>query len=133
MGSWPWKEIAIFAAIFAGSTLVTLALTSILLIKLPADYFVKPDRPVLPHANRVLRILVIVGKNVLGYILIVAGILLSIPGVPGQGFLTILIGLMLVDFPGKYRVERWMIRRRSLSRAANWVRRKAHKPAFERP
>ena len=45
--------------------------------------------------------------------------------IPGQGLLTIAIGLLLVDFPGKYRLERWLISRRPIIRVVNWMRRRA--------
>lgn len=133
MPALPWREIGIFAAIVVASLAVSLAITAAVLVRLPAGYFVQQKRSFMPDAGRPLRAVVLVLKNLLGYAVIAIGIAMSIPGVPGQGFLTILIGLMLVDFPGKYRVERWMIRRRAIRSAANWVRRKAGKPDFEKP
>jgi hypothetical protein len=52
---------------------------------------------------------------------------------PGQGILTILIGLMLLDFPGKRRLERRLVQQPSVWRAINWMRAKAHQPALELP
>ena len=52
---------------------------------------------------------------------------------PGQGILTILIGLMLLDFPGKRRLERRLVQQPSVWRALNWMRTKAHQPALEMP
>lgn len=43
-------------------------------------------------------------RNVLGAILLVAGIAMLV--LPGQGVPTILISLGLMNFPGKYRLER---------------------------
>jgi hypothetical protein len=62
------------------------------------------------------------GKNVLGVILVIVGIILSLPGVPGQGLLTILLGLMLLDLPGKRRLEQRLVRRPSLLRVINGLR-----------
>jgi hypothetical protein len=39
------------------------------------------------------------------------GIILALPGVPGQGILTVLIGVMLLEFPGKRRLERAIVGR----------------------
>jgi len=50
---------------------------------------------------------------------------------PGQGLLMIVVGLALVQFPGKRRVELWLVHRRRVWRALNWVRRKMGKPEFE--
>lgn len=58
----------------------------------------------------------------------VAGILML--ALPGQGLLTIIIGLVLMDFPGKYYAERWVISRHSILLSINWIRKKADKPAL---
>ena len=50
---------------------------------------------------------------------------------PGQGLLTILIGISLVNFPGKYRLERYLVSRRWAQRSLNWVRKRGGKPPFE--
>ncbi len=47
---------------------------------------------------------------------------------PGQGVLTIIIGLVLMEFPGKYHAERLVINRPSVLAAINWIRVKAEKP-----
>ncbi len=46
---------------------------------------------------------------------------------PGQGILTMAVGLMLMDFPNKYQVERWLVSRKRVLRAMNWFRRQANK------
>ena len=61
-------------------------------------------------------------KNLFGVFLVALGIVLSLPGVPGQGVLTILMGAMLLDFPGKRRVERWLLRRRGVFTSINRLR-----------
>jgi hypothetical protein len=78
-----------------------------------------------------LRLALLAGKNVLGGVLIVAGLLMLL--VPGQGLLTIAVGLVLTDFPGKFRLERWLMRRRSVWRSINWLRRRAGREPLERP
>ena len=71
--------------------------------------------------------MLLIGKNALGYIFIVAGIVML--ALPGQGILAILIGIMLLNFPGKFRLERWIITRRPVIRSINWLRRRAkHAP-----
>ena len=46
-------------------------------------------------------------RNIVGTVLIIVGIILSIPGVPGQGILTILIGLAVLDFKKKHQLVNW--------------------------
>ena len=41
---------------------------------------------------------------------------------PGQGLLTILIGLMLLDFPGKRRLERRIVARPAILAMLNRMR-----------
>ena len=53
---------------------------------------------------------------------------LTLPGVPGQGMLTILIGLMLLDVPGKRRLERRIVGRRRILQAINRLRKRFGRP-----
>jgi hypothetical protein len=53
--------------------------------------------------------------------------------VPGQGLLTIAVGLILLDFPGKFRLERWLATRRSVWRSLNWLRRRAGSKPLQMP
>jgi len=67
--------------------------------------------------------MLLIGKNALGYILVVAGIIMLV--LPGQGIFTILIGIMLLNFPGKYQLERWLATRGPVLRSINWLRQRA--------
>ncbi|EDY85740.1 conserved hypothetical protein [gamma proteobacterium HTCC5015] len=93
-----------------------------LFARLPADYFINPEyrrwNDLAPKAivKRVLR-------NVLGVCLIFLGVVM-LP-LPGQGLLTIVAGVLLVDFPGKFRFECWLLRRPGVRRGINWLRHKA--------
>jgi len=49
---------------------------------------------------------------------------------PGQGVMTVLIGVALLDFPGKHRLQRWIVGRRGVLDALNWIRRKRGRPPF---
>ena len=66
-------------------------------------------------------------KNILGVLLIILGLLLSLPGVPGQGLLTILLGLIMIDIPGKRPIEAKIISRPTILAAANQLRAKYKK------
>ncbi|MBI4563343.1 MAG: hypothetical protein HY716_01445 [Planctomycetes bacterium] len=122
------------AGLFLGTLLLSGAAAATVLIRLPTDYFVNPRRrsPV-GNAHPLLRAALLVAKNAMGWILIVIGLFLSFPGVPGQGLLTMFVGLLLVDFPGKYRLERRMLRFRRFGRAVNWIRRRFGRPPLELP
>lgn len=101
--------------------------------RLPHDYFSRRARAVWRRSadEPVLALVLGILKNILGGILLVLGILMLVT--PGQGLLTILIGLLLMNFPGKYVLERWLVLRPGVLRALNWLRRRHDQPPFERP
>jgi hypothetical protein len=105
-----------------------LALTPWLVSLIPDDYFATKERPPIAGRSRhpVLRWTLRIGKNVLGLTLIILGLCLTV--LPGQGMMTVLGGLLLLDFPGKRRLEMWVIRCRGLLRAINWCRARRNKP-----
>lgn len=91
-----------------------------LLSKIPVDYF-KRQQPVatwvmLMTPRNLLR-------NLLGLPVLLAGIVMLV--LPGQGILTILLGLTIMHFPGKYNLERWLISRKGILQAINWIRRRS--------
>jgi hypothetical protein len=100
---------------------------------IPEDYFTNhrsaEDSFLSQHPS--LRTVGLILKNVLGIIMIVAGIAMLV--LPGQGILTMLIGLMLMNFPGKRALEKRIIRQRSISKAINWLRSKRGKPPLQIP
>ena len=116
-------------------SLVTLAgalvAVPVVVSRLPADYFSSPRRhPVREQAG--LWLLLVDGvRNLVGAMLIVIGVLLLFT--PGQGLVTVLAGLMIMNFPGKYRLERAIVARESVFRALNWFRLRRGHPPFERP
>jgi len=106
----------------------TLIALPFLVAHIRPDYFVQPTPPRETWLGRhgVLRTLLLVVKNALGLVLILAGTAMLV--LPGQGLLTILFGLTLLNFPGKRRLELWLVRQRGVLRAMNWMRYKLNKP-----
>ena len=123
-----WHVAAVGVGAGVVMAVISLFVAGYVLTRLPADYFVNPDarRPIDRHP--VMKVFFVLVRNVLGYFLIVLGAILSLPGVPGQGLLTILMGVMLIDFPGKHRFERWLISRRMVLTGVNRLRARAGKP-----
>ena len=70
------------------------------------------------------RVIAITFKNLIGYCLILGGILMLV--LPGQGLLTILVGLMLSDYPGKFKLEKRIIKTRLILKTINWYRAKSN-------
>ncbi len=127
--SWSWHGLLVAAVIFVVTFAVSLAIVSFILVKLPPDYFSKSShRSFLDDKSKPVRIAALIGKNLLGAVLVLLGIILSIPGVPGQGVLTILLGVMLLDFPGKRRLEQKIVSRQRVKEAINKLRHRFGKP-----
>lgn len=123
------RGVAIGVAIFLVTFFANLALVSFILVKIPPDYFKESNHSTfLTNQSPVVRVLAIIGKNLLGVVLVFVGILLSLPGVPGQGVLTILLGIMLLDFPGRRRFERWIVGWPKVFDGINKLRQRFDKP-----
>lgn len=124
-----WRDaiigLLLFVVTFAGS----LGMVSFMLVRIPATYFHSShDRAFLVDRHRAVRWSGMLMKNLIGGLLIVLGIIMSVPGVPGQGILTILLGLMLLDVPGKRRWEQKLVRRPKVLQTINRLRGKFGKP-----
>ena len=113
------------AGLSALAFVATLFIVPIIVVRIPADYFEHPSRHRAPWADQhfVVRAFLLAAKNVFGGFLVVVGIAMLV--FPGQGLLTIAIGLVLMDFPGKFHVERWIVTRKPVFQAINWLRRRA--------
>ncbi|MFL6257234.1 MAG: hypothetical protein ACJ74T_19675 [Pyrinomonadaceae bacterium] len=124
-----WWQV-LFGVLFSVVTFVgSLAVVTLVLVKLPADYFHSShDREFLVESHPVLRAVGIFAKNLLGLVLVAAGVVMSVPGVPGQGVLTILLGIMLLDFPGKRALETRIVSRPRVNGAVNALRARFGKP-----
>ena len=115
--------------LFVGTFLGSIALVVFFLIRLPPTYFhPSHDRRWMDEQHRVVRCCGIIVKNIIGAILVVLGIVMSLPGIPGQGILTVLVGMMLLDFPGKREWEYTIVSRPRFLRVINQLRKKFSKP-----
>ena len=82
---------------------------------------------------RSVRSVFLVLKNLLGGALVLIGLVLSLPLVFGQGVLTMLIGISLLDLPGKRKLELSIVRREPVRKSMDWMRRRAGRPPLELP
>jgi hypothetical protein len=127
-----WRSVLIGVLVFLGTFFINLAIVSFILVKIPADYFSKSHKTKFWSGPKpALHAAKLIGKNVLGIRLVAVGIVLSIPGVPGQGLLTILLGIMLLDFPGKHRLEQKLLSRPGIVNTINRLRKRFGKPPLE--
>jgi hypothetical protein len=122
-------KVALFVGLFVLSIAFSFASIAVVMVKIPANYFSSHYvHDFLPNSSWLVRWGAVVAKNVFGVFLIVLGIILSLPGVPGQGFLTILLGLIMLDIPGKRPLEARIIKRPSILSAINKFRARYNKP-----
>jgi ABC-type Fe3+ transport system permease subunit len=100
----------------------------IVLVRLPQDYFLQRRGPLIDRLRRNSwgKNLLLVGKNLLGVVLVLAGVLMLV--LPGQGIITVLAGLVLLDYPRKHEVERKIVSRKPVRRAINWLRERFSTP-----
>jgi hypothetical protein len=122
-------KVALGVGVFLFSLAVSTAAIIIVMVKIPANYFSSHYvQDFLPGSPWIVRWGAVVGKNVLGVLLVALGIILSLPGIPGQGFLTILLGVIMLDIPGKRPLEARLIKRPTVLSAVNDLRAKFGKP-----
>jgi hypothetical protein len=115
--------------LLAASSLAMLVLSVIALplavSLIPADYFAAARRGEsrLGRRHPAVHALILVAKNLLGAVLLVAGLAMLV--LPGQGLLTIIVALIFLDFPGKYRLEQRLVASPLVVSGINWLRRRA--------
>ena len=120
--------------VWLGSLSFIIFIFSLLTIKwlvalIPSDYFIKKNNSEFRSNYPIFWLVSIIIKNLVGYTLIVGGILMLV--LPGQGLFTIFVGLMLSNYPGKFYIERKFIAIPSVLRAINWLRKKSNTPSIK--
>jgi hypothetical protein len=122
-------NVAVGVALFLLSLGISFGAIAIVMLKIPANYFSSHYvEDFLPNSPWIVRWGAVILKNVFGILLIGLGIILSLPGVPGQGILTILLGLIMLDIPGKRPLEARIIKRPAVLGAINRLRARYNKP-----
>jgi len=101
--------------------------------RLPEDHFLRSaeERRAARRSWAPRRLAWVALRNLLGAALLLAGMAMLF--LPGQGLLTVLIGLLVMDFPGKFALERSLVRRPAVLRTLNRLRRRAGRPPLLAP
>lgn len=127
-----WSGLLLGVGLFLASLIISFAAIAFVMVKIPASYFSSHyQRDFLPNSPWLVRWSAVILKNVLGVVLVIIGIILSLPGVPGQGLLTILLGLIMMDIPGKRPIEAKIISRPTILAAVNKLRASYDKPPLD--
>jgi len=117
---WGWWVAAGSIAMFV----ISLAAMPFIVARIPEDYFTHHGRHRMSQSSRhpFVELILVILKNLLGAVLLVAGFIMLFT--PGQGLLSILFGLMIMNYPGKYRLECWIIRKPLIFSTVNAMREK---------
>jgi len=119
-----WMGIVSFVVFIA-----SLLLTPLLLGKIPQDYFIHTNQHKV-EIEHLGHLIIVVIRTLIGFVLLIVGIIMLVT--PGQGIITIILGLFLMEFPGKRKLELKFIKHNPTFRALNWLRNKAGKSPFTR-
>jgi hypothetical protein len=133
---WMQQHVWPITAISVAIMIATLIVGGWFVVRMPADYFRRPEQSRDAAASTqhpLVRVTLHWLKNILGVLLILVGIVLSMPLVPGPGVVTILVGLSLTDFPGKRKMEQWLVGKKLVLSPLNWLRGKWGRPPLEAP
>ena len=115
--------LLMFVVTFAASS----AIAAFVIVKMPANYFHSSHgREFLTGSPPTLRWAGIIVKNLAGLVLVVLGVVMTVA--PGPGVLTILLGITLLDFPGKRRLELKLVRRPAVRHAIDSIRARFDRP-----
>ncbi len=121
--------IALLVAVSIGTLVLSALLLPWLIARLPSDYFARDHAgPLFEKHHPVVRLVLLTVKNVFGLVLVVLGVLMLV--LPGQGILTIIAGLAMVDIPGRHRFIQRLASSEAVLTGLNWLRRKAGREAF---
>ncbi len=122
------NEFVVLAWISVSLLIISIAVIPWIVIKIPEDYFHERYRVrISKQSGHPLIAQLLTGiKNLIGFIFVILGIMMLV--LPGQGILTILMGLFFMNFPGKYRLEKKIVSTPNVLKSLNWIRSKANKP-----
>lgn len=117
--------------IFVISLIASSLVVMVVILRLPEFHFHTQDVPPASRGRAPWqRWLKTIAKNVVGLALVVLGLVMALPGVPGQGLLTMFMGIVLLDVPGKRALERRIVSIPSVFRGCNRLRARYGKPPF---
>jgi hypothetical protein len=123
-----WWGVTLSLVLALGSLVVAVAIV----VAWSPHHFKDGGRtPLWERQHPVVRALGIGAKNLAGVVLLLLGFVMALPGIPGQGILTMIIGMTLLDLPGKRQTERRLIGRPSVLRRLNALRARFHRPPLE--
>src|SRR5690349_15999782 len=120
-----WLELhaGLIFALSVASFFATLIVMVVVIVRMPEDYFVRTRARPWQQSDPVVRVAWVIVRNVLGLALLILGVIMLLT--PGQGVLSILVGISLLDVPGKRKLQLAILRREPVQKSLNWIRQRA--------
>lgn len=130
MEQWISKEAVVWISGIALS--IGVIVIPWILVEMPADAFTNVKRyRWLDKKPASVRLPFRILKNLLAFGLILLGAVMFVT--PGPGMFPILLGVLLADFPGKLKLQRWILSKPYVMNSMNWLRRKFRRPPLQKP
>lgn len=133
MDQWISKETLLWVSSISGVGLLVVAtVTPWLIVRMPEDFFSNPQRHNwLDRKPASIRVPIRILKNLLAIVLVIVGVIMFLT--PASGLFPILLGIVLADVPGKLKLQRWILCRKTIRKSMNWLRRKFHRRPVQMP
>ena len=133
MEEWISKDTLLWVSTVSGVGLLVFAIAiPWLIIRMPDDFFSNPQRyNWLDRKPATIRIPIRILKNLLAGALVIVGVVMFLT--PASGLFPVLLGVVLADVPGKLKLQRWILSRKTIRKSMNWLRRKFHRKPVQMP
>ena len=133
MEDWISKDTLLWVSMASGAGLLVMAVvTPWLIVRMPEDFFSKPQRyNWIDRKPAAIRVPIRILKNLLAFALVIVGVVMFLT--PASGLFPILFGVVLADVPGKQKLQRWILTRKTIRKSMNWLRRKFHRKPVQMP
>lgn len=115
-------SISIFSGLSAFFFLLSILALPWMVCRIPEDFFLVSYHPPEKRRSMGVRWVIWGMKNLLGALVFLVGTALLF--LPGQGLLTMLFGVILMDFPGKKKLVLKLVSMEKTQIALNWFRQK---------
>ena len=122
-----WLQLIALASLIM--LVISASLLPYLVAQLPTDYFC--NQPQSAHRIFSKKGLIRILRNLIGLILLPVGLLMLVS--PGQGLLTVILALLLIDYPQKKKIEQALLQREVIFNGLNLLRKKSKVENFKQP
>jgi purine-cytosine permease-like protein len=120
------KVIIILTSVSMISLVLSIFIIPYVIVNIPENYFISKRRV---RKKGIIYLFTRIIKNLFGLVLGLIGFIMIFT--PGQGLLFLFIGFMMLNFPGKYNLEKKLIKNKKIYNSINRIRKKYNKPPLK--